>query len=58
MTYFSEFLMKEIPGERLFVIAPKVIADTVASAQNRRVEFLIAANDKMKADAKKEADKK
>jgi Domain of Unknown Function (DUF748) len=36
-----EFLMKEIPGERLFVIAPKVIADTVASAQNRRVEFAL-----------------
>jgi hypothetical protein len=36
-----EFLMKEIPGDRLFVIAPKVIADTVASAQNRRVEFAL-----------------
>jgi Domain of Unknown Function (DUF748) len=36
-----EFLMKEIPGERLFVIAPKVITDTVASAENRRVEFAL-----------------
>ena len=37
--------------------APKYTNDTEAGrAQNRRVEFLIAANEKMKADARKEAE--
>ncbi len=36
-----EFLMQEIPGDRLFVIAPKVVSDSAASAQNRRVEFAL-----------------
>jgi outer membrane protein OmpA-like peptidoglycan-associated protein len=36
--------------------APKYSNDTESGrAQNRRVEFLITANEKMKADAKKEA---
>jgi outer membrane protein OmpA-like peptidoglycan-associated protein len=39
--------------------APKYTNDTDAGrAQNRRVEFLITANEKMKADAKKEAGNK
>jgi outer membrane protein OmpA-like peptidoglycan-associated protein len=39
--------------------APKYANDTEANrAQNRRVEFLISANEKMKADAKKEAETK
>lgn len=37
---------------------PKVANDSDANrAQNRRVQFVITANEKMKADAKKEADK-
>lgn len=39
--------------------APKYPNDTDANrAQNRRVDFLITANDKMKADAKKESNSK
>lgn len=39
--------------------APKYANDTENNrAQNRRVEFLISANEKMKADAKKEAETK
>ncbi len=39
--------------------APKYTNDTEDNrAQNRRVEFLISANEKMKAEAKKEAEKK
>lgn len=40
-------------------LAPKYSNDTAdGAAQNRRVEFLVYANDKMKAEAKKEAGSK
>ncbi len=52
---------KGIPGSRISLkgygaSAPKYPNDTEEGrAQNRRVDFLITANDKMKADAKKES---
>jgi outer membrane protein OmpA-like peptidoglycan-associated protein len=55
---------KDIAGSRLTTRgfgegAPKYSNETnEGRAQNRRVEFLITANEKMKADAKKEAEKK
>jgi len=54
-------IQKNISGERLAVKGfgervPKYTNDTEdGRSQNRRVEFLIAANDKMKAEAEKEA---
>lgn len=36
-----ELMMRELPGERLFVVAPKVISDAAGAAQNRRVEFAL-----------------
>ncbi len=55
---------KEIDGGRLTTkgfgeSAPKYPNDTEADrAQNRRVEFLITANDKMKEEARKQAEQK
>lgn len=54
-------ISKSISGDRLTVKGfgermPKYLNDTEEGrSQNRRVEFLIAANDKMKAEAEKQA---
>jgi outer membrane protein OmpA-like peptidoglycan-associated protein len=54
-------ISRSISGDRLTVKGfgermPKYLNDTEEGrSQNRRVEFLIAANDKMKAEAEKEA---
>lgn len=40
-TRTRERLMKEVPGERLFVIAPKVVSDAAGGSANRRVEFAL-----------------
>jgi outer membrane protein OmpA-like peptidoglycan-associated protein len=60
----SNYLVaKKIERSRLTVVGygeslPKYLNDTeVGRAQNRRVEFLIAANEKMISDAEKEASK-
>ncbi|MEO6894891.1 MAG: OmpA family protein, partial [Ginsengibacter sp.] len=57
-------LTQGIDGSRMTVkgygeSAPAYSNDTEEGmAQNRRVEFLITANDKMKADAEKQANNK
>ena len=55
--------MRECPSSRIIAkwygeSQPKVENNSDANrALNRRVQFVITANEKMKADAKKEADK-
>ena len=59
----SYLVTKNISRNRLTVVGygeslPKYLNDTEAGrTENRRVEFLIAANEKMRADAEKEASK-
>ena len=59
----SYLISKGIANSRMKIVgygesAPKYSNDSEsARAQNRRVEFLITANEKMKADAKRQAEK-
>jgi outer membrane protein OmpA-like peptidoglycan-associated protein len=63
-TVASYLIGKGIPRSRLTIngfgeTLPKYVNDTVEGRdKNRRVEFLITANEKMKADAEREAAKK